>query len=375
MAATAALVGCSATGGTARQASPSGTSSGTPGGTLVLATTTSTQDSGLLDTLVPDYETGSRCRVKTVAVGSGEALALGADGNADVLLVHSPAAEQQYMAQGHGLTREAVMHNDFVLLGPRTTPRMRRGRRHRRGLAAIAAAHAPFASRADQSGTNAKELSLWARAGVKPTGAWYIRTGQGMGETLTIASQKQAYTLSDRGTYLATKNLDLRIVSEGQPELLNPYHVIVVKHAGTNVGCAKAVRPVDRSSPTQQDDRPLRRRSSTVSRCSSRTPGVTAALMSDPVLEVLARSALVSVTRDAVALLIGSAGRHVARARPRPGPAGRGRAGQHRAGRAHRRRRAGRRAAALAQRTPGATSTSSTRCAAWSSPRSSSPPR
>ena len=158
-AATAALVGCSATGDTARQASPSSA----PEGTLVLATTTSTQDSGLLDTLVPDYETGSRCRVKTVAVGSGEALALGADGNADVLLVHSPAAEQQYMAQGHGLSRAAVMHNDFVLLGPSNDPaHAARAGDTAKAFAAIAAAHAPFASRADQSGTNAKDRA-WAR--------------------------------------------------------------------------------------------------------------------------------------------------------------------------------------------------------------------
>ena len=139
-------------------------------------------------------------------MGSGEALALGASGNADVLLVHSPAAEQQYMAQGHGLTRAAVMHNDFVLLGPKNDPaHAAQAGDTAKAFAAIAAAHAPFASRADESGTNAKELTLWARAGVKPTGGWYIRTGQGMGETLTIASQKQAYTLSDRGTYLATE--------------------------------------------------------------------------------------------------------------------------------------------------------------------------
>jgi tungstate transport system substrate-binding protein len=245
-----ALVGCGTGGDAARQASPSSA----PEGTLVLATTTSTQDSGLLDTLVPDYEAGSRCRVKTVAVGSGEALALGADGNADVLLVHSPAAEQQYMAQGHGLARAAVMHNDFVLLGPKNDPaHAARAGDTAKALAAIAAAQAPFASRADESGTNAKELALWARAGIKPAGPWYIRTGQGMGETLTIASQKQAYTLSDRGTYLATRNLDLRIVSDGQQELFNPYHVIVVKHAGTNVGCARQFAQWIVSAPTQQE--------------------------------------------------------------------------------------------------------------------------
>ena len=248
-AASAALVGCGTGGDAARQASPSSAAEGT----LVLATTTSTQDSGLLDTLVPDYEAGSRCRVKTVAVGSGEALALGASGNADVLLVHSPAAEQQYMAQGHGLTRAAVMHNDFVLLGPKNDPaHAAQAGDTAKAFAAVAAARAPFASRADESGTNAKELSLWARAGVKPTGGWYIRTGQGMGETLTIASQKQAYTLSDRGTWLATGNLDLRIVGEGQQALFNPYHVIVVKHAGTNVGCARQFAQWIVSAPAQQ---------------------------------------------------------------------------------------------------------------------------
>jgi tungstate transport system substrate-binding protein len=248
----AALVcGCSNGGSSPRSA---GATSSAPGGTLVLATTTSTQDSGLLDTLVPDYESGSHCRVKTVAVGSGEALALGADGNADVLLVHSPKAEQEYMAQGHGLSRTAVMHNDFVLLGPKGDPaRASQARNAVEALRAIAASRAPFASRADESGTNAKELALWAQGDVTPGGHWYIRTGQGMGETLTIASQKQAYTLSDRGTYLATKNLDLRIISQGGSELLNPYHVIVVKHAGTNLACAREFAGWLTSAPTQQE--------------------------------------------------------------------------------------------------------------------------
>ncbi len=240
-------------GGEATSAPRGGTSSSAPGGTLILGTTTSTQDSGLLDTLVPSYESGSRCRVKTVAVGSGEALAMGAKGDADVLLVHSPAAEETYMAQGHGLSRAAVMHNDFVLLGPRDDPAHTDGKGAVAALRAIAAAHAPFASRADASGTNAKELALWDRAGVRPSGGWYVRTGQGMGETLTIASQKQAYTLSDRGTFLATRNLDLRILSQGGAELANPYHVIVVRHPGTNLGCAREFAGWVTSAATQRE--------------------------------------------------------------------------------------------------------------------------
>jgi tungstate transport system substrate-binding protein len=209
-------------------------------GTLILATTTSTQDTGLLDTLVPAFERGGECQVKTVAVGSGEALELGAAGDADVLLVHSPDAERAFMADGHGRSRAAVMHNDFVLLGPVDDPAGALDSSDAvAALRRIAAAGAPFASRADESGTNAKELALWEQAGISPRGRWYVETGQGMGETLTIASQKQAYTLADRGTYLAVEGLDLRIVSEGGPELLNPYHVIVVRHDGTNVGCAR----------------------------------------------------------------------------------------------------------------------------------------
>ncbi len=211
----------------------------TASGTLILATTTSTQDSSLLDELLPLYEQGRDCRVKTVAVGSGEALALGSSGDADVLLVHSPAAEEEYMAAGDGRSRTAVMHNDFVLLGPKDDPaEAGQARDAVAALKGIAGAQAPFASRADDSGTNAKELALWQEAGITPTRRWYLETGQGMGETLTIADQKEAYTLSDRATFLATKGLDLRIVSEGGTELLNPYHVIVVKHAGTNLGCA-----------------------------------------------------------------------------------------------------------------------------------------
>jgi tungstate transport system substrate-binding protein len=223
------------------------------GGQMIMATTTSTRDTGLLDTLVPAFEKAGKCSVKTVAVGSGQALDLGARGQADVLLVHSPDAEQTFMKQGHGSTRLAVMHNDFVLVGPPSDPaKTAAAGRVEPALRAIAKTRSPFASRADDSGTNAKELKLWEQAGITPSGSWYIKTGQGMGPTLVIADQKGAYTLSDRGTFLATKNLDSKILVQGDPELLNPYHVIVVKHEGTNVGCATAFSRWITGAPTQR---------------------------------------------------------------------------------------------------------------------------
>jgi tungstate transport system substrate-binding protein len=209
-------------------------------GRMILATTTSTQDSGLLDALVPRFEKDSGCSVKTIAVGSGEALELGERGDADVLLVHSPEAEAEYMQGGHGTSRKAVMHNDFVVVGPTDDPAKIKGMRSAaEAFTRIAKAEAPFASRGDESGTHTKELSLWDAAGIEPGGSWYIETGQGMGETLTIANQKQAYTVSDRGTYLATENLDLGLLVEGGKDLLNPYHVIVVKGEGVNRACAQ----------------------------------------------------------------------------------------------------------------------------------------
>lgn len=226
-----AVAGCSSGGGDGA----AGTS-----GNLVLATTTSTQDSGLLDDLIPSYEKTSDCVVKTVAVGSGEALTMGERGDADVLLVHSPDAEKQYMAGGYGSSRKAVMHNDFVLVGPPRDPAgVADAADAADAVRRIAKAKALFASRGDDSGTNAKELSLWKDAGVDPGGSWYIETGQGMGQTLTIADQKQAYTLSDRGTYLATSGLESKIEFEGSADLRNNYHVIVVGHKGTNTACAE----------------------------------------------------------------------------------------------------------------------------------------
>jgi tungstate transport system substrate-binding protein len=233
--------------------SGSSTSTTSASGQMIMATTTSTRDTGLLDTLVPAFEEASHCSVKTVAVGSGQALDLGARGQADVLLVHSPDAEQTFMKQGHGSSRLAVMHNDFVLVGPPSDPaKTASAGGIEQAMRAIAETKSPFASRADDSGTNAKELKLWQQAGVTPSGSWYIKTGQGMGPTLVIANQKDAYTLSDRGTFLATKSLDSKILVQGDPQLQNPYHVIVVKHTGTNVGCAKAFSSWITSPPTQK---------------------------------------------------------------------------------------------------------------------------
>jgi len=209
-------------------------------GEMILATTTSTVDSGLLDTLLPAYEKTSDCSVKALGLGSGEALELGSQGNADVLLSHSPEAEKEFMAAGDGSRRDPVMHNDFVVVGPSNDPAdIVESASAADALARIADSASTFVSRADESGTNAKELDLWAEAGVTPGGDWYEETGQGMGETLTITSQLQGYTLTDRGTYLATEGLDLEVLTQGSKDLLNFYHVIVVDHAGTNQACAE----------------------------------------------------------------------------------------------------------------------------------------
>lgn len=224
-------------------------------GSMILATTTSTQDSGLLDVILPDFEKRSDCTPKTVAVGSGAAMEIGAKGDADVLLVHSPSAEAAFMAADHGTSRKPVMHNDFVLVGPPDDPAGAEGAPDAaESLSRIAQQRAPFASRADDSGTHAKELSLWEEAGIEPSGSWYLETGQGMGETLTIAGQKEAYTLADRGTFLATSNQTSEIVYEGSADLRNPYHVIVVASNGgtTNMACAEEFSTWIRSAPVQR---------------------------------------------------------------------------------------------------------------------------
>ncbi len=204
-----------------------------PSRTLILATTTSIQDSGLLDYLLPDFEAQYDVDVQVIAVGSGQALALGQRGDADVLLIHSPTAEDAFMAAGDGVRREDVMVNDFVIVGPAADPAGIRGMASaQEAFAAIAGARATFISRGDESGTHAKEKSIWQEAGIEPSGDWYVSTGQGMGEVLTMASEQQGYTLSDRATYLAREgNLELEILVEGDPLLFNRYSVIAVNPA------------------------------------------------------------------------------------------------------------------------------------------------
>jgi tungstate transport system substrate-binding protein len=198
---------------------------------IILATTTSTQDSGLLDVLVPMFQEQTGYTVQTVAVGSGAALKMGEEGNADVLLVHAPSAEKELMEAGWGKDRFLVMHNDFVIVGPAADPAgIKAAMTTPDAFKAIADSGSEFITRGDDSGTHKMELSLWDKTEVDPSGqAWYTDSGQGMGATLTIASEKQAYTLTDRATYLANKdNLDLEILFEGDAALLNVYHVITV---------------------------------------------------------------------------------------------------------------------------------------------------
>jgi len=201
---------------------------------LILATTTSTQDSGLLDKLIPIFEKKTGYFVKTIAVGSGAAMKMGEKGEADVMLVHSPEAEKKFMEGGFGSDRRLVMHNDFIIVGPADDPAKIKGvKSSAEALKMIAKANALFLSRSDKSGTHAKEMNLWKKAGIEPVGQkWYQETGLGMGATLNVASEKKGYTLADRGTYLATKkNLGLVILNEGDAALLNIYHVIQVSAA------------------------------------------------------------------------------------------------------------------------------------------------
>lgn len=200
---------------------------------IILATTTSTQDSGLLDVLVPAFQVATLYNVQTVAVGTGQALKMGEEGNADVLLVHAPSSEVSFMDNGFGSDRRLVMHNDFILVGPQADPAAIQGLSAVDALKAIEAAGATFVTRGDDSGTHKKELDLWKKAGLDPAGqAWYLETGQGMGASLIVASEKAGYILTDRATYLANQeNLQLVILSEGDPTLLNVYHVIIVNPA------------------------------------------------------------------------------------------------------------------------------------------------
>jgi tungstate transport system substrate-binding protein len=215
-------------------------------GDFILATTTSTQDSGLLDVLLPLFEERSGWQAKPIAVGSGQAMEMGRNGDADVLLVHSPAAEETFMEEGFGAQRVLVMHNDFILVGPESDPAgVADTASAVDALTAIYDAGAPFISRGDDSGTHALELKLWGAAELDPAGEdWYQESGQGMGATIQIASQKDAYTIADRATYLAQgEDLGLTVLNEGDSAYFNIYHVITLnpeKNDGINVEAGDA---------------------------------------------------------------------------------------------------------------------------------------
>ncbi len=204
--------------------------------TLILASTTSTQDSGLFDELIPAFEKATGYIVKLIAVGSGAAMTLGQNGEADVLLVHSPAAEDKFIAAGYGIDRKAVMHNYFIIVGPESDPAKIKGMELAAdAFKAIYASESVFISRADGSGTHAKELNIWQRALLEPGGDWYIQTGLGMAVTLQVAQEKQGYTLADNATWYALKKsssgLNLVELVNGDPLLYNPYSVIAVNPA------------------------------------------------------------------------------------------------------------------------------------------------
>jgi tungstate transport system substrate-binding protein len=224
--------------------------------TVILATTTSTQDSGLLDVLVPLFEKGSGFSVKTISVGSGQAMKMGEKGEADVLLVHSPDAEKKFMTDGFGTSRRLVMHNDFIIVGPAADPAKIKGTTAADALKRIAASGTVFASRGDNSGTHAKEKGLWKIVALNPDGQkWYQQTGLGMGQTLNVAAEKKGYTLTDRATFLSLKKgLGLEILVEGDSKLLNIYHVIelnAVRWPKVNAPGGKAFADFMISKPAQ----------------------------------------------------------------------------------------------------------------------------
>ena len=200
---------------------------------IILSTTTSTQDSGLLDMLVPLFEKTTGYTVKTVSIGTGQALALAARGEADVALVHAPSLEKQYVADGKMLNRRLVMYNDFVLIGPAEDPAKIKGiAKAAEALKRIAGTQSRFVSRGDKSGTHLLEMALWKQAGIEPKGSWYLESGQGMGQTLGIADERAAYALTDRATFLAfQRRLTLPILVEKDRPLLNVYSVMEVNPA------------------------------------------------------------------------------------------------------------------------------------------------
>ena len=212
---------------------------------IILATTTSTQDSGLLDVLIPMFEEQTGFRVKTIAVGTGQALAMGEKGEADVLLTHAPASEKPLVETGAVTNYQLVMHNDFILVGPSSDPaKVKDLKSVADAFKSISETSSIFVSRGDDSGTDKKEKGIWKDINIPNEGSWYQETGQGMGQTLNIASQKEGYTLTDRATFLAQKdNLQLEIAVQGEKSLLNIYHVMQVneeKFPKVNADGAKA---------------------------------------------------------------------------------------------------------------------------------------
>ena len=229
------------------------------GGSITLATTTSTRDSGLLDFLLPKFEEETGIKVKVVAVGTGKALEMGKNGEADILLVHAKESEEEFVKEGHGTERKDVMYNDFILVGPKDDPLKLKENSPQDILASlktIADSKATFVSRGDDSGTHKKEVSIWEKANIKPEGEWYIESGSGMSDTLKIASEKKGYTLTDRATYLSMKDvLDLDILVEKDENLFNQYGIIPVnpeKNDKINAEGAKAFMDWMLSSKTQK---------------------------------------------------------------------------------------------------------------------------
>ena len=252
LAAAALLCALMITGASAADFAPAG------GKNIILATTTSTQDSGLLDALLPVFEKQTGYFVKTIAVGSGQAIAMGAKGEADVLLVHSPGDEKKFMDEGNGLRRQLIMHNDFIIVGPAADPAgIKAAKTASEAFKNIADKKALFMSRGDKSGTHSKEKKIWEAAAIDPENKpWYQQTGLGMGQTLGVAAEKKGYTLADRGTYLSLKkNLGLDVLCQDDKSLLNIYHVIEVsaqKWPKVNAAGAKAFADFMVASDTQK---------------------------------------------------------------------------------------------------------------------------
>jgi tungstate transport system substrate-binding protein len=211
---------------------------------LRMSTTTSTQNSGLLEVLLPPFEKANNVKIDVLAVGTGKALKLGQNGDVDVVFVHARPAEDKFVAEGYGVDRKDVMYNDFVIIGPKSDPdKIKDAKTAVEVFKKISKGKTPFVSRGDDSGTNKKEKAIWKAAGIKPEGAWYLEAGQGMGAVLKIASEKQAYTMTDRGTFIAYEDkIDLPILFQGDKILFNPYGIIAVnpkKHPKAQYAMAK----------------------------------------------------------------------------------------------------------------------------------------